>query len=1320
LRSVLTIVAVALVALLSAALFAPILVDWSAHRAEIESKLGALAGAKVNLTGPITIRLLPSPYLETGAGSISGGDQDAPRLSFESARLEVALVKLVSGAIRFADIELGKPVLTISRSEDGALRLPSLPTARSETVGFDHLVVQDGRVQVAARGAAMARKIADVQLTADGLSLAGPFHVSGQFSGPAGAPVVFRLATERGGPMGTPLRLSVDRGVNWPALEFDGALAGPGLGAKSPSLSGSGTLVGTVPGVGGPTPWRAIGRMTADLDQTTLESARLTFGPEERALSAEGSAVLTYGAPIRLSIQATTKQANLDALLRSKGEDGVAPARALAFVSEAVAPALSRTALVTVEVNLAAETVILGADTVSDLSASFRSAPGAALHARFDLGLPGRSRLSADGDLETGAAAKFDGTMDFNSEDFALLRKWANPEAPGGTDNLVALGKALADRSVSLSGHAEVSAVGFSGRDVKITLDRSTLTGSLAFTSPVGGDPGRLYVDLSSDLLDVDALPTIETGKSLIGDLDLSLSLRAKSFHVARVSDAEIDSGSLALKVTKSGPNITLDRLSVADLGGAFLDAQGAVGPNGFSATGRLRADRLQDLALLAARLAPGELSQTMVERAALFSPTTLTFEGRGGQSTDGGPVINSLKASGSIGQTQATLNLEPTGKDNRPLLTVSLDSSDSGVLLSQLGLHGSGSAGGRGHIGFQALGGWTAGYEIDATAALAGADLSGHGRFMPTAEADDPRFVGSVKLKGPNIAPLFVALGLEPTGGPIGPVDAGADVMLQGDRWTASRFAATIAGVKGNGSLVYQPSPEPGAPATADAAISQGEDALGAVSPQAPRPPEITGDLTLDRLPLSDLLAFSLGTLRPSRVGAGWSDSKFTAPPLNPPPLAMRINVGTLDLVDGLSSRAFSATLRLDRGRLDLDDIAMTIAQGAASGRMTLRRDRETVTLTGSLIADKLAIAKPGFSGKIGGNLDFASTGRSAEGLIEGLAGSGIARFAGAALTRSDPEALDRVVAKAQAPDAALDETNIAYVFGNELNKTQLPIPDGAVPVALTSGVMKLGPVAIARPHGEATLSAELDLRKLALKTRLGLVSNAAGLKFWSGRPPGATATVEDVLDEPKRRLDVSSLSAGLATQAIARETDRIATLEADIRERAFFNRRLKGERFMDQRAAEVQDWRAEQARLKGLAEHLAEQEKAEAEKAAAEKAAAEKAAAEKAAAEKAAAEKAAAARLAAEKLTAEKAAAAKAAAAERAGEKLDPQPDIPTDVPPGGIPAPRAQSAPNDSSARADQLGANAPLMIAPAPPSRPKPRSAPPPDPTASGLY
>ena len=82
-RIVLTIVAVALVAILSTALVAPLLVDWSAHRSEIESRLAAMTGADIALTGPIGLRLLPTPYLEVGAGSVSGKGEGAPRLSFE-------------------------------------------------------------------------------------------------------------------------------------------------------------------------------------------------------------------------------------------------------------------------------------------------------------------------------------------------------------------------------------------------------------------------------------------------------------------------------------------------------------------------------------------------------------------------------------------------------------------------------------------------------------------------------------------------------------------------------------------------------------------------------------------------------------------------------------------------------------------------------------------------------------------------------------------------------------------------------------------------------------------------------------------------------------------------------------------------------------------------------------------------------------------------------------------------------------------------------------------------------------------------------------
>ena len=135
------------------------------------------------------------------------------------------------------------------------------------------------------------------------------------------------------------------------------------------------------------------------------------------------------------------------------------------------------------------------------------------------------------------------------------------------------------------------------------------------------------------------------------------------------------------------------------------------------------------------------------------------------------------------------------------------------------------------------------------------------------------------------------------------------------------------------------------------------------------------------------------------------------------------------------------------------------------------LRRDGDNVTLTGAVALDALALDRTGFSGRVGAALDFASTGRSPAALINGLAGSGTMTFTGGALARSDPAALDRIVTKAQTPDALLDETNIAFAFGNELNQAPLAIPDGPSPLSLSAGVMKIGPIKIVGRRGEETL---------------------------------------------------------------------------------------------------------------------------------------------------------------------------------------------------------------------------------------------------------
>ena len=423
-RNVLTIIALVLVAVMSVALVAPYLIDWSAQRAEIETRLNAITGANVSLTGPVELRLLPTPYLALGEGLVSAPGAGGAQLSFASARLELALVKLPSGQFRFSDIRLEKPVLTLTRGPDGDLKLPPIRMAGLHSTGFDRLIARDGRVKIV--GGATGGEISGVEIDAAAPSLDGPARLSGQFTGPGNAPVAFRLASEKPGPEGTPLHLAVDSGPGWPAAEFDGVLKGdPAVGIGGLRLAGAATLTGTAPSEDAPTPWRVTGPIVADLNQAVMRAAEFRLGPEERAIRANGDAQLVFGSPAQISVALKAKQVNVDTLMRRKGEDGVAPARAVALIIRIVSAALQgHESAIAVNAQVSSQAIILGAQTLPDARATLKASPDAPLNLSLNLGLPGQSRLRVDGALETATGPKFRGDVAFTSADFALLRDW--------------------------------------------------------------------------------------------------------------------------------------------------------------------------------------------------------------------------------------------------------------------------------------------------------------------------------------------------------------------------------------------------------------------------------------------------------------------------------------------------------------------------------------------------------------------------------------------------------------------------------------------------------------------------------------------------------------------------------------------------------------------------------------------------------------------------------------------------------------------------------------------------------------------------------
>ena len=689
-----------------------------------------------------------------------------------------------------------------------------------------------------------------------------------------------------------PLKLEVARDGGVSAV-FDGVVTlhahdvDPGVDL---AYAGSATASGAAAFAEGgpPTPWRASGGVSGDLDAARARDLIVRFGPEDHALEARGTARLEGGKSPRLSLTLAAKQLDFDALLRAKGEDAAPPARAFAGLTRLLSLATKRDdAGLAVDLAFSAATAIVGAQAISDIALQASASAGSPLTGELALKLPGDASLRLSGDLEGGSAPAFKGALDAELGDVAQLRDWLARGDADWARRFATLAAALPYRSAAATGNVEISAVSFSASDLRLVLDRSTLTGAVAYTAPVGADHGRLFVDLKSEGLDLDALPELSAGAGLFADADLSLSLDAAKLRVGLPGDEGIDGGSLALKLVKTGDEINLETFSLAGLGGASVEASGVMGPKERRVRLSVDAEKLADFAALVARVAPGDPSRWLVARADALSPTKATLEAW--SADPNAPGLNSIKAQGAAGQTQFTFSAKRSG--DAADVNVALDAADGAALMRQFGLTNQGAAAPT-HLEASAKGRFDLGFDVRANGNLAGSAVTWVGRFMPTASAEEASLFGSATLKSDNVSGLLVALGLTKAGALAAPVDLSADLALRGDTLALPRLAGNVAGAKVDANLTWRP-----APAEAidpDVALAQ---SIAGETPASSA--QLAGELSLDHASLAGLFGPVLGAPQTNSADAG-----FTAPVLDPPPLDLRLHIGALDLGAGAPAR--------------------------------------------------------------------------------------------------------------------------------------------------------------------------------------------------------------------------------------------------------------------------------------------------------------------------------------------------------------------------------------------------------------------------------
>jgi hypothetical protein len=296
-RDILTVMAGLVVLALIAALAAPAFVDWNQQRATIEAQLSRAVGVEVVTTGPIKLRLLPSPRISIAGLRVGDADPLGSRLTAQLLVAEVSLTGFLRGEVRVNELALDGADIMLAARGDG-VAAPGGWSGLAAPGAVGRLSISRGNLRhVDAAGS--ERFAAPFALQATQIGPGGPWRIEGEVARRS-----LRIATGDRDPQGR-LRLRVAL-VDGPMRgEFDGwaglALAG---GVVRPGLSGA--VQALWPGQGDAAPLLSIaaqaeiGTGGRRLTQLAIESAGAGRLEGEANLDAEGGALTLRGRRIDL------------------------------------------------------------------------------------------------------------------------------------------------------------------------------------------------------------------------------------------------------------------------------------------------------------------------------------------------------------------------------------------------------------------------------------------------------------------------------------------------------------------------------------------------------------------------------------------------------------------------------------------------------------------------------------------------------------------------------------------------------------------------------------------------------------------------------------------------------------------------------------------------------------------------------------------------------------------------------------------------------------------------------------------------------------
>lgn len=1105
--------AIALILTLLTALLGPLFVDWNYHRPAFEAQASRLVGLPVRVSGPIDVRLLPSPSLLLSGIEI-GADAAQQPLRAKALGIELALGSLIRGQLRATQLRLVGPQVALNLGMDGRLDVPNMAVGFNlNDVSISKLSIEDARLSLADAASGKRAVFEKLWFGGEVRSLAGVFRGEGAFV-LGGELYGYRVSATRPDDGDTRIKFGVEPSDKPLLAEGEGTLS---IAQGAPRFEGQLTLArpaGAALG-GGKTamnePWRIISRVTATTASALFEQIELQYGPDERALKATGTAEFTLGETPRIEGVLSARQIDLDRVLAMQDQprrDPVAAIRALAdlFAGGAEHPPIL------VQIGFGIDGLTLGGGTVQSLRGDVTAdAQGWSLTG-VEFRAPGFTQVQMSGHLALSpGASSFSGPVEVNSVDPRAFVAWIEgaAETPSGAASpLRGRGDLTIDDSKLIL------------ERLTFEVDRRPLEGRLIYIRAVDGRKARLDAELKAADADIDAMIALsgavfkDTKIEKPGEVSLAIDMERAKF-------AGLDAQRAQVKASFDAGGLKIERLSVGDFGGMKIDAHGMIdtasaSPRG-NVTVNLDARDLSGLTALAAKFAPQtlELVRGIPDRVGRANLRATLEVGASAERV--GKSEARLDINGRLGAARINLKTSAVGALADPMKAMvqvdgTIDSDDTGMLLRITSLDRVIAAGKTaGNITISVKGPLDG--DLHLASRIAASDL-------------DARANGILRL----FSDQLISGGFDLA---ISKADAGPVVSTQSTLPVAMTARATLLG----SSLKV----------TGLAAQVAGTNLRGQFGLTFGPVVSVEGDIETDTVDAAAFLAAANGA-----QGHGpdtlWSETPFVRGLHASATGRVAFRAKSAGLSDTMAVTDLRGALRFSPSEIGVEILDGALAKGRLSGELSTRSTPDGTAAKARLIlkgADADIIIPGQSRSRISGSVDIGievdGTGRSPKALVGSLSGTGTMTLADMHIGGLDPKAF-AVAMRAVDQGLPLDGIRIRDIVTPALDGGALSLRRAEVPFTITAGQARFGMLLAQADGADLVMTGMLDLQDRTLESRILLTDGAVAIS--AGRPEIAIQ-LKGPVATPARTIDVAALTGWLALRAVEQQSKKLEAIE-------------------------------------------------------------------------------------------------------------------------------------------------------------------------------